>query len=95
LDDKSAAAERRRQAVNKQKEYVGVSQCDDGTWQYSVRKADGRLKTEDGFSTAKVAALLRDEYIIRHQLDEPRSFTVKRMAKMRNEAYEQMFGRQD
>lgn len=81
--------------MNRQKEYLGVSQCGDGTWQYSVRKASGKLKTEGGFSTAKVAALLRDEYIIRHQLDEERSFTVKRMAKMRNEAYEQMFGRQD
>ncbi|WP_417916668.1 hypothetical protein [Candidatus Electronema sp. JC] len=81
--------------MNRQNDYIGVSQCGDGTWQYSVRKASGKLKTEGGFSTAKVAALLRDEYIIRHQLDEERSFTVKRMAKMRNEAYEQMFGRQD
>lgn len=81
--------------MNSQKDYIGVSRCGDGTWQYSVRKASGRLKTEGGFSTAKVAALLRDEYIIRHQLDEERNFTVKRMAKMRNEAYEQMFGRQD
>ncbi len=81
--------------MSKQKNYVGVSQRGDGTWEYSVRKASGKLKTAGGFSTAKVAALLRDEYIIRHQLDEERSFTVKRMAKMRNEAYEQMFGRQD
>ncbi len=80
---------------SKQKDYVGVSQCGDGTWQYSVRKASGKLKIAGGFSTAKVAALLRDEYIIRHQLDEPRNFNVRRMAKMRNEAYEQMFGRQD
>ena len=53
------------------------------------------MKTVSGFSTAKVAALLRDEYIILHQLDQQRNFTVKRMAKMRNEAYEQMFGRQE
>lgn len=81
--------------MSSQKDYIGVSQCDDGTWQYSVRKASGKLKIEGGFSTAKVAALLRDEYIIRHQLDEECNFKVKRMAKMRNEAYEQMFGRQD
>uniref|UniRef100_UPI004055D566 hypothetical protein n=1 Tax=Candidatus Electronema sp. TaxID=2698783 RepID=UPI004055D566 len=81
--------------MSSQKDYIGVSQCDDGTWQYSVRKASGKFKIEGGFSTAKVAALLRDEYIIRHQLDEECNFKVKRMAKMRNEAYEQMFGRQD
>lgn len=81
--------------MNSQKEYLGVSQCGDGTWQYVVRKANGKLKTAGGFSTAKVAALLRDEYIIRHQIDGQRNFTVRRMAKMRNEAYEQMFGRQD
>lgn len=81
--------------MSSQKDYIGVSQCNDGAWQYSVRKASGKLKIEGGFSTAKVAALLRDEYIIRHQLDEECNFKVKRMAKMRNEAYEQMFGRQD
>lgn len=35
---------------------------------------------------------MRDEYILRHGLEEKSNFPVKRMAKMRNEAYEQMFG---
>ncbi len=81
--------------TKQQRQYVGVKQHEDGTWEFSVEKASGKMKTVSGFSTAKVAALLRDEYIIRHQLDQQRSFTVKRMAKMRNEAYEQMFGRQE
>jgi hypothetical protein len=50
------------------------------------------MKISAGYSTAKVAALMRDEYILKHGLDEKSNFPVKRMAKMRNEAYEQMFG---
>jgi hypothetical protein len=73
--------------------YIGVSQCEDGTWQFTVQKSSGKVKTGKNCSTAKVAALLRDEYILQHRLDQPRNFPLKRMAKMRNEAYEQMFGR--
>jgi hypothetical protein len=75
------------------KQYIGVYKNTDGTWQFSVHKANGKVKTSSGYSTAKVAALMRDEYILRHQLDQERNFPVKRMAKMRNEAYEQMFGK--
>lgn len=75
------------------KEYIGVSQAEDGQWQFTVQKSSGKWKTCKGFSTAKVAALLRDEYILQHRLDQSRNFPLRRMAKMRNEAYEQMFGR--
>ena len=76
------------------KKYIGVSKSEDGTWQFTVQKANGKLKVSIGHSTAKVAALLRDEYILQHRLEhQPRNFPLKRMAKMRNEAYEQMFGR--
>ncbi|RWX50051.1 hypothetical protein VU00_11562 [Candidatus Electrothrix marina] len=57
-----------------------------------MRKANGKMKIGTGYSTAKVAALMRDEYILKHGLDEKSNFPVKRMAKMRNDAYEQMFG---
>ena len=76
----------------KRKDYIGVSQNENGSWQFTVRKANGKMKTGTGYSTAKVAALMRDEYILKHHLDEKSNFPVKRMAKMRNEAYEQMFG---
>jgi phenylalanine-4-hydroxylase len=79
--------------VKENKEYLGVQKNTDGTWQFSVQKANGKFKVSSGYSTAKVAALMRDEYILRHQLDQERNFPVKRMAKMRNEAYEQMFGK--
>lgn len=75
------------------KQYIGVTQDEDGTWRFTVRKANGKMKIGSGYSTAKVAALMRDEYIITHSLKEKSNFPVKRMAKMRNEAYEQMFGR--
>ena len=78
------------------KKYTGVSKTGDGTWQFTVEKASGKLKVSTGHSTAKVAALLRDEYILQHRLDHHlRNFPLKRMAKMRNEAYEQMFGRNE
>jgi hypothetical protein len=75
-----------------QKKYIGVSQGKDGRWQFTVQKSNGKVKIGKGCSTAKVAALLRDEYILQHRLDAPRNFPLRRMAKMRNEAYEQMFG---
>ena len=79
-----------------EKKYIGVSKTGDGTWQFTVQKANGKVKVSTGHSTAKVAALLRDEYILQHRLDDqPRNFPLKRMAKMRNEAYEQMFGRNE
>ena len=74
------------------KDYIGVSQDEAGQWKFTVCKANGKIKTGVGYSTAKVAALMRDEYILKHGLDEKSNFPVKRMAKMRNEAYEQMFG---
>jgi hypothetical protein len=76
------------------KQYIGVSQCENGSWEFAVQKNGGKLKTVSGFSTAKVAALLRDEYILQHRLEEPLNFPVKRITKMRNKAYEQVFGRQ-
>ena len=76
----------------KTRDYIGVSQDNDGSWHFTVRKANGKMKTDAGYSTAKVAALMRDEYILKHSLKEKSNFPVKRMAKMRNEAYEQMFG---
>jgi hypothetical protein len=76
----------------KKREYIGVGQDKDGSWKFTVCKANGRMKISAGYSTAKVAALMRDEYILKHGLDEKSNFPVKRMAKMRNEAYEQMFG---
>jgi hypothetical protein len=76
----------------KTRDYIGVSQDEDGSWKFTVHKANGKIKTDAGYSTAKVAALMRDEYILKHNLDEKSNFPVKRMAKMRNEAYEQMFG---
>ena len=79
--------------MTKKKTYVGISKNEDGSWQFTVRKENGRIKTGIGYSTAKVAALMRDEYILRHRLNEKRNFPVKRMARMRNEAYEQMFGK--
>ena len=79
--------------MTKSRDYVGVSKIPNGTWQFTVQKENGRLKSDAGYSTAKVAALMRDEYIIRHQLSAKRNFPVKRMARMRNEAYEQMFGK--
>lgn len=75
------------------KQYIGVDKSSDGTWQFSVQQGQGKVVISSGYTTAKVAALMRDEYILRHQLDQERNFPVKRMAKMRNEAYEQMFGR--
>jgi len=78
--------------VTRKKNYIGVTQDNDGTWKFTVRKANGKLKVDEGHSTAKVAALMRDEYILTHGLHEKSNFPVKRMAKMRNEAYEQMFG---
>lgn len=77
----------------KKKTYLGVSKNPDGGWQFKVQKANGEWKVGIGYSTAKVAALMRDEYILRHKLDQKRSFSIKRLAKMRNEAYEQMFGK--
>ncbi len=82
----------RRTLMAKRRDYIGVSQDEDGSWKFIVRKANGKMKTDAGYSTAKVAALMRDEYILKHNLDEKSNFPVKRMAKMRNEAYEQMFG---
>jgi hypothetical protein len=78
--------------VIKKKKYIGVSQDEDGSWRFTVRKANGKIKTSVSHSTAKVAALMRDEYILKHNLNEKSNFPVKRMARMRNEAYEQMFG---
>ncbi|WP_446008948.1 hypothetical protein [Candidatus Electrothrix sp.] len=78
--------------MTRKKMYIGVSQDGDGTWRFTVRKANGKIKTGLGHSTAKVAALMRDEYILKHRLEEKSNFPVKRMARMRNEAYEQMFG---
>lgn len=78
--------------MTKGKQYIGVSQDRDGTWKFTVCKANGKIKTGTGHTTAKVAALMRDEYILKHGLKEKSNFPVKRMAKMRNEAYEQMFG---
>ncbi len=79
----------------KTKSYTGVSRDPDGCWQFTVEKASGKEKVATGYTTAKVAALMRDEYILRHGLDRELNFRVKRLAKMRNEAYEQMFGRLD
>ena len=78
--------------MTRKKAYIGVSQDKDGSWKFTVRRGNGGTKTGSGYSTAKVAALMRDEYILKHGLDEKSNFPVKRMAKMRNEAYEQMFG---
>ncbi|WLE98497.1 MAG: hypothetical protein QTN59_06580 [Candidatus Electrothrix communis] len=78
--------------MGKNRNYIGVSQDKNGSWNFTVRKANGKMKTDAGYSTAKVAALMRDEYILKHSLDEKSNFPVKRMAKMRNDAYEQMFG---
>ncbi len=72
----------------KKKSYLGVSKNPDGSWQFTVQKANGKWKTGIGYSTAKVAALMRDEYILRHKLDRKRNFSIKRMAKMCNAAYE-------
>lgn len=77
----------------KDKRYIGVSKDEDGTWLFNVQKENGRIKIGKGYSTAKVAELMRDEYILRHRLSGKRNFPVKRMAMMRNEAYEQMFGK--
>ncbi|WP_417908731.1 hypothetical protein [Candidatus Electronema sp. PJ] len=79
--------------MTRQKQYIGVSQRENGTWQFAVQKVGGKVKTVTGFSTAKVAALLRDEYILQHRLDQPRNFTVRRIGKIRNKAYEHLFGR--
>ena len=78
--------------MTKTRKYLGVSQNEDGSWIFTVHKVNGKMKTGAGYSTAKVAALMRDEYILKHNLDEKSNFPVKRMARMRNEAYEQMFG---
>ncbi len=78
--------------MTKKRKYLGVSQDGDGNWRFTVRKANGKLKIGIGHSTAKVAALMRDEYILKYGLDEKSNFPIKRMARMRNEAYEQMFG---
>ncbi len=77
----------------KNKSYLGVSSNPDGSWQFTVQKANGKWKTGLEYTTAKVAALMRDEYILKHYLDQKRNFPTRRMAKMRNEAYEQMFGK--
>ena len=79
--------------MDKKKSYMGVSKNADNSWQFTVEKASGKLKTGTGYTTAKVAALMRDEYILKHDLDRQRNFRVKRLAKLRNAAYEQMFGR--
>jgi hypothetical protein len=79
--------------VVKKRSYIGVSRNEDGTWQFTVQKTNGKMKIGTGCSTAKVAALMRDEYILRHGLEEKCNFPVKRMARMRNDAYEQMFGK--
>lgn len=64
--------------MSRRKHYVGVSQRRDGTWEFTLEKVDSKIKTVSGFSTAKVAALLRDEYIIRHHLeDQQRNFMVR------------------
>ncbi|MCI5166228.1 MAG: hypothetical protein D3903_09075 [Candidatus Electrothrix sp. GM3_4] len=76
----------------KTRDYIGISQDEDGSWKFTVRKANDKIKTGVGYSTAKVAALMRDEYILKYNLEEKSNFPVKRMAKMRNDAYEQMFG---
>mgnify|MGYP001548920917 CR=1 FL=1 len=81
--------------MGKEKQYVGVDKHTDGTWQFTVHHKDGKKKSYAGYRTAKIAALMRDECILRHGLDEKRNFPVRRMAKMRNEAYEQMFGKVD
>ena len=77
----------------KKKTYIGVNREPDGSWQFKVQRADHSWKIRTGYSTAKVAALMRDEYILKHDLDRQRNFRVKRLAKLRNAAYEQMFGR--
>ncbi len=81
--------------MTKKKTYIGVCQNNDGSWHFTVKNENGKLKTSIGHTTAKVAALMRDEYIVRHGLDQKPNFPVKRMAKMRNDAYEQMFGRNE
>ena len=78
--------------MKKENHYIGVSKNGDGTWKFSVKKENGKIKISPSYSTAKVAALMRDEYILRHRLDAQLNFPLKRMARMRNEAYEQMFG---
>ena len=77
----------------KKKSYKGVSRNEDGNWQFTVQKANGKLKTGAGYSTAKVAALMRDEYILKHSLDQELNFPIKRMRKMRIAAYEKLFGK--
>jgi hypothetical protein len=81
--------------VTKRKTYIGVCQNDDGSWQFTVQKENGKLKIGIGHTTAKVAALMRDEYILRQGLDQKRNFPVKRISRMRNDAYEQMFGKDE
>jgi hypothetical protein len=80
-------------AKKKKKEYIGVSKYKGGGWQFCVENDDGSTVVKTGFSTAKVAALMRDEYILKHDLSAPRNFRKKRLLRMRNEAYEQMFGK--
>jgi len=75
--------------------YVGVSQRRDGTWEFTVEKAGSKIKTVGRFSTTKVAALLRDEYILQHHLeDQQRNFTLRRRLgnKPGNEVCNQRFG---
>jgi len=79
--------------LTKSKNYIGVTKNENGSWQFTVQRENSKPKIGSGYSTAKVAALMRDEYILRHGLAEKRNFPVKRVAKMRNEAYEQMFGK--
>ncbi len=74
------------------KSYIGVSRNEDGTWQFTVEKPSGKVKIGTGYSTAKVAALMRDEYILTHDLDQKRNFKPKRIKKMRFAAYEKLFG---
>ena len=65
----------------KKKSYLGVSKGSDASWQFTVQKANGKQKIKTGYNTAKVAALMREEYILKHDLDEKRNFPVKRVAK--------------
>ena len=79
--------------MDKKKSYMGVGKNADSSWQFTVEKASGKLKIGVGYSTAKVAALMRDEYILKHNLDQKLNFPTKRMRKMRIAAYEKLFGK--
>lgn len=51
----------------KKKVYIEISRDTDGSWQFRVQKKDNSWKIRTGYSTAKVAALMRDEYILRER----------------------------